>query len=145
MSKYKLDDLMDWGRALTELEELRKEGLLDEHQDGLRRIIRYKRNWQLRTCALECAREVRLPQDELIQELCSVVCDEDSYPELRMRAAEVMADLVLKRNGKGEKCPLFKGVPIHQIMKRLLDVPLNPFLAQTLQTTLTKIEEDDHG
>ncbi len=32
MSTYKLDDLMDWGRVLAELEELRERNLLDEHQ-----------------------------------------------------------------------------------------------------------------
>jgi hypothetical protein len=56
-----------------------------------------------------------------------------------------MADLVLRQTGKGEKCPLFKGVPIYQSIKQLLDVPQNPLLARTLQSIVVRIEEDDHG
>ncbi len=141
MTRYALDDLMDWGRVLKELEELRKEGLLDAHQEGLRRIIRYKRNWRLRECALECAREVRVPGDELVAEVCSIMCDEDSYAELRTRAAEVLADLVRKR--KGDEA-FFRGVAIPDKIRQLLAAPLSPRLGRTLENVLHQIEEKEN-
>jgi hypothetical protein len=141
MNNYRLDNLMDWGTVLKELEELREAGSLDQHQDGLRRIIRYKRNWRLRECALECAGNVNLPDDELVTEVCSVICDDDSYPELRMRAAEVAAELVSRR-AAGGVVPSFEGLTLEEKIRDLLAAPLNPLLARTLQGVLTRIEED---
>ncbi len=142
MGNYRLDDLMDWGKVLAELEELIGFGLLDEHQDGLSRILRYRPYWRLRECALACAQEVSLPNDRLILEVCSVMCDEESYAELRMRAAEVVADLLVKRAEQGEAVPHFDGVAIPEKMKQLLDGPLSPLLDRTLKAVLAKIKED---
>jgi hypothetical protein len=142
MNAYKLDDLMDWGTVLRELEALRREASLDAHQDGLARVIRYKKNWRLRESALECAREVGLPGDRLVAEICSVMCDEEAYPELRIRAAEVAADLVLKRAGGGETTLSSGGVAVPEKMRELLGAPLNPLLARTLRRVLADIEKD---
>jgi hypothetical protein len=139
MKKYNLDDLMDWGRVLGEMRELREQGLLDQHQDGLKRILRYRRNWRLRECALECAGKLSTPRKELVTEVCSVMCDEASYPALRIRAAEVLRDLVRKRAQDGGAVPSSEGVSIPDRIRSLLEVPLNPLLARTLQQVLGEI------
>jgi hypothetical protein len=139
MSKYKLDDLMDWGRVLDELEELRRLQLLDEHQDGLKRILRYKPNWRLRECALQCAKEVAVPRDGLIEEACAVMCDEDSYTELRMLAAEAVGRLVRASCLRAGGVPSFKGVSVPETMRRLLADHISPLLRQKLVAVLEEV------
>lgn len=139
MGEYKLDDLMEWGRVLEELNELRERGLVDEHQDGIRRVLRYKQNWRLRECALECARNINLPEERLIVEVCSVMCDEDSYAELRILAAQVLGDLVCRY--AADQVPPFS-IAIRGTIRQLLSAPMSPLLEQALQETLMKIGED---
>lgn len=52
-------DLRAWGRVLGQIAELRKAKKLDEHQEGLTRILRYPSNWRLREEVLD----VRPPGD----------------------------------------------------------------------------------
>lgn len=141
MKKYNLDGFMDWGRVLNEMHELRELGLLDQHQDGLKRVLRYKQNWRLRECALECVNEVALPHDDLVAEVCSIICDEDSYPELRMRAVVVVRDLIRKRVLEDGTVPSFEGTSVPDRIQKLLDIPMNPLLTQTLTEILDEIEQ----
>ena len=145
MGKYKLDDLMDWGRVLDELEELRRLRLLDEHQGGIKRILRYRQNWRLRECALQCAKEVTLPQDGLIEEICAIMCDEDSYTELRILAAETIGELARTPHGRAESVPSFNGVDIPGKMRELLAAPLVPIFRQKLVAVLDKVTAGQVG
>jgi len=148
MDKYKLVDLMDWGRVLEELEELRRLRRLDEHQGELKRILRYRQNWRLRECALQCAKEVTLPRDDLVEEICAIMCDEDSDTELRILAAETIGELARALYGKAESMPSFKDVDIPGKMKELLAAPLVPIFRQKLVAILddiTAAEVGQHG
>ncbi len=140
MGDYKLDDLMDWGRVLEELKELKERGLLDEHQDGIRRILRYKQNWRLRECALDCARNINLPEKRLMVEVCSVMCDKESYTELRILAAQVLGDLLYR--SAADQVPRVECIAIQKKIRQLLAAPLNPLLEQALRETIIRIEED---
>jgi len=148
MGTYTLDDLTDWGRVLDELKELKRLHLLDEYQDGLKRILRYRWNWRLRECALQYAKEVALPRDDLIEEVCSIMCDEGSYTELRMLAAETLGHLARARLGKAEGMPSFKGVSIPEKMRQLFAAPVSPLLRQKLvdvfkEVTATEMVRDE--
>lgn len=131
---------MEWGRVLEDLKELRERGLLDEHQDGIRRVLRSKQNWRLRECALECLRNINLPGERLLVEICSVLCNVDPYAELRMPAPQVLGDLVCR--SAADQIPVFEGIATQEKIRQLLAAPLNPLLKQALQDTLMRIKED---
>ncbi len=144
MRTYKLDDLQDWGRILEELEELRKLRLLDEHQDGLKRILRYRRNWRLRECALHCVKEVTVPRKELVQEVCSIICDEDVYPELRMLAVDTIRELA-RINARITSLPYYRGTTILEEMEALVDVPMHPLLQRKIVRAVEEIALKEAG
>lgn len=145
MDKYKLDDLMDWGRVLDELEELRRLRLLNEHQGGLKRILRYRQNWRLRECALQCAKEITVPRDDLVEEICAIMCDEDSYTELRILATETLGELARAGLGRADSVPPFTSVDILGKMKELLAAPVVPIFRQKLVAVLDKVTAGQVG
>lgn len=144
MKTYKLDDLQDWGRVLGELEELKELRLLDEHQEGLKRVLRYGGNWRLRECAIKCVQEVAAPKNALLQEVCAIMCDEDIYPELRMLAVETLRKLMLA-NASIASLPYSRGATILEKMKALVGVPMHPLLQRRIVRAVEEIAVEEAG
>ncbi len=138
MKTYKLDNFLDWGRVLEELQELKELGLLDEHQSGLKRILRYRGNWRLREYALECVKEVTAPTKDLVQEICALMCDEDVYPELRMLAVDAIRQLVLA-NPAMASLPFHREATVFERMKGLVGVPMHPLLQRKIARATEEI------
>ncbi len=144
MKTYKLDDFLDWGRVLEELEELKELGLLDEHQSGLKRILRYRGNWRLREYALQCVKEVTAPTKDLMQEICALMCDEDVYPELRMLAVDAARQLILA-NPAIASLPFYRGATVFEKMKALVGVPMHPLLQRKIVRAVEEIAAREVG
>ncbi len=144
MPTYRLDDLRDWGRVLEELEELKRLRLLDDHQDGLRRILRYKENWQLRECALQCTKEVTTPRTELVKEVCSIMCDEDTYPELRMLAVDTIREFI-RADADVVLLTYSRGATILDRMNALVGIPMHPLLQRKIVRALEEIAAKEVG
>lgn len=139
MATNRLDNLQDWRRGLEELEELERLQLLDRHQDKLGEILKSEGNWRLKEGVLECMRAIREPRDELMQEVCSIMCDGNKPPDLRMRAVYAIRDFVLKRRGKATPLPLYKGVSVVDKIKELVGVPMEPILQKRVVRALEQI------
>lgn len=95
-------DLMEWGRVLRQIEQLRLAGQLDEHREGLIRLLRYRYNWQLRQAALRAVREVKRPSKGLIDALLGIVTDEQSDLETRLLACDAVRKLIRRRSERRE-------------------------------------------
>ena len=139
MSEYTLDNLRDWGRVIHEMDELRRLKLLGDHQDGLRRILRYKHNWRLREHALGCCCEIHSPSDALMWEVCSVLCDETAYVELRILAAKAIKELIKARIASGEDLPSLDGRGIVDKMNDIIERQDSPLLTKAVMQALDGI------
>lgn len=140
MHKDGFGNLEEWGRVLTQLEQLRQDRRLDEHQDGLVRLLRYPDNWRLREAALEFARDVRQPTEPLVTAVLQILTNEDLYYEVRVLAAEALAALLpaawTGRDGRNRE--LEQRALEH--MHALLDATHPPVLHQAVQRVLPTIE-----
>jgi len=94
-------DLRDWGRVISKIGQLRQDGTLQENQDGLIRVLRYRFNWQLRQAALESVQSIPKPSPPLLDVLISIVGDELVELEFRLLACAAV-NHVLWRSGSAE-------------------------------------------
>jgi hypothetical protein len=130
-------DLREWGVALTTLEQLRDEGRLDEHQQGLARLIRFQ-NWQLQGAALECALEIGESCDLLIADTLNALVCRETPLELRIKAAHAVGHLLSCYNS--EDCSPFD---VHRACETLAHVAERhhpPILAEALQEALERAQ-----
>lgn len=95
-------DLREWGRVLKQIELLRLAGQLDEHKDGLTRILRYRYNWQLRQAALRAVPDLRKPSKDLFDVLLGIVTDEYCDFETRLLACNAVRDSVRRQYDRQE-------------------------------------------
>ena len=94
-------NLTDWGGALHTLEKLSENGGLSECQHGLIRILRYKGNWRLREEVLQRVGAVRAPSNELIQQVISVLDDDNLYYDARIIAGNALIQLLQNAESAG--------------------------------------------
>lgn len=140
MQKDEFGNLEEWGRVLSQLEQLTRERLLHEHQDGLVRLLRYPDNWRLREAALESAREVRQPTEALVIAVLQILTNEGLYYEVRVLAAEALASLLpATRAAKDGRNRALEQRALEQ-MHALLDATHPPILHQAVQRVLPTIE-----
>lgn len=143
MTKQKPDEVKDQCRMVEELEELKRTRRLDDHQSALRRILRHRGNWRVKECALECVKALKEPQKELIQEACSIMCDEDTPPELRLRAVHLIRDFAVKGKERTEPMPYYQGATIIDKLKGLVGVPMHPILQRRIVQAIEEINKAD--
>lgn len=99
MSYDVFGDLQDWGRVLDQVQKMRADGALDEHQQGLARIVRYPFNWQLRQAGLRAIVELKRPCDEVIQVSVQIIMDEKNDLETRILAGHAVSGVLRIGNG----------------------------------------------
>jgi hypothetical protein len=99
MSYDMFGDLQDWGRVLDQVQKMRADGALDEHQQGLARIARYPFNWQLRQAGLRAIAELKRPCDEVIQVSVQIMMDEKNDLETRILAGHAVSGVLRIGNG----------------------------------------------
>lgn len=92
-------DLQEWGRVLEQVEKMREDGVLDNHQQGLARLARYPFNWQIRQAGLRAMAELRRPGDEVIRIATQIMRDENSDLETRILAGSALSACLGNGNG----------------------------------------------
>ena len=140
MQKDDFGNLEEWGRVLSQLEQLERDQRLDEHQDGLVRLLRYPDNWRLREAALESVRSIKKPTEALVTAVLQILTNEDLYYEVRVLAAEALAALLpAARTGRDGRNRELEQRALEQ-MHALLDATHPPVLHQAVQRVLPTIE-----
>ncbi|MEN6535404.1 MAG: hypothetical protein ABFD89_17195 [Bryobacteraceae bacterium] len=94
-------DLREWGAVLIQIKRLRLSEHLDEHQEGLIRILRYRYNWQLRQAALRAVADLRNPSKDLFEVLLAIVTDEHSDLDTRLLACDAVRRVVALSQAQG--------------------------------------------
>ena len=131
-------DLSDWGYALDQLKKLREEKLLDEHQSGLARMLRYRTNPRLMEQVLICALDIRQASDALIADVLDVVVSTEVNLPFRTQAARALGHLLTHRPPQtSATSPDIKQVV--ETMEGLAAVPGPPVLIAALEGALGKV------
>jgi len=139
MSRDVFGDLQDWGRVLDQIAELRRSKKLDQHQEGLARLLRYQGNWRLREAALEAVKEVNSPTSVLLSQVVAVMMDEGVYWRARVLATETLSQLIQKR---GRKVPvIISAGGVVKKMNRLLDTPQAPVFHESIRKFLQAVKK----
>lgn len=132
-------DLREWGQVLKQIEQLRLAGQLDEHQQGLIRVLRYRCNWQLRQVSLRAAPDLSRPSDELFGLLLEIVSDEDCGLETRLLACDAVRHLLHKQSGREDARALESRAFEHA--GRILEVSQPPVLREAVERWLVVRQE----
>ena len=133
-------NLLEWNRVPEQIAELTAAGRLDEHQAGLLRLLRYPDNWRLREIALRSLKNLRAPSNELLAEVLSLAANEEIYLEVRILAAEALADLIAKRETVDEDGRCAVGRRAAEEMRAILHSPGPPVLHDAIRQCLTVIQ-----
>jgi hypothetical protein len=133
-------NLTEWGRVLERLDELTRTGELDQHQDALVALLRYRDNWRLREAALESVRRIRRPSEALVRQVCSIMRNEGLYFQVRILAAEALGSCLdrLADCSEGPAIQLCRDV--RDEMQALLKTHDVPVLHQAVRKILPKVE-----
>ena len=134
-------DLRVWGRVLDQIAELRKSNKLDEHQEGLTRILRYPDNWRLREETLEAVKDVEAPTGELLARVLAIMMDENLYWQVRVLAAEALSRLVGKHAKGNEAALSMSAAEVIEKMNAILDSPQPPVFHDGIRRFVAAIEK----
>jgi hypothetical protein len=115
-------DLREWNRVLKQLEQLQDTGQLDDHQDGLARLLRYRFNWRLREKAVQSLSALSEPEDRILLLVLEIGCDENTGFDLRTLAADSLCGLISMRQKRGQ-C---RGELKRRVIERL-SATMNPY------------------
>jgi hypothetical protein len=138
MSQDPFGNLEDWGRVLSTLKELTDQGRLDEAQDGITRLVRYRDNWRLRESALVAARQIAEPTAALILAIGQVLEDQGGFVDARILAARALGDLV-GRQPRGTATPQTSTKALRALLRRQLESPEAPVLTRAIEAALQKL------
>ena len=135
MGKDIFGNLYDWSDVLQQIENLRQSFSLDEHQPGLVRILRYRNNWKLRETVLDCIKELKQPDDSVIDAVLDIVMDDTVYYEQRILAADSLVQLC-KKNEKAMK-------KFVEEVGKLVDAPHPSAFHKALNRITKQIEDNE--
>lgn len=140
MTTRTFGNLQEWDGVLKQLETLRREGALSEHQEALADVLRYHGNWRLREAALDTVRHIETPTEPLVREALNIMTDESTHAQMRMLAAEVLADVIERTRSLGHDGLTAVGREVIEAMHDLLDSPQPPVLHDAVQKVLPRVE-----
>jgi hypothetical protein len=133
-------NLTQWGPVLEEIDRLRISGELDEHQEGLVCVLRYRANWRLREAVLKAATEMNAPGEALLSAALEIMVDESLYHEVRVLAAEALASgLARAREQKRHDLDDLKKRAVEHV-HGLLNSTQAPVVCQGVRLVLSSIE-----
>ncbi|HPA15931.1 MAG TPA: hypothetical protein PKV75_11780 [Desulfobacterales bacterium] len=121
--------LSNWGKVLDLLEELANNNQLASCQTGLIRILRYKGHWRLREEVLKRIGRIQAPSNELIDQLLSILADDNIYYDVRILAGNAMIQLL--KSVRNSFCGEINK-EIRKVVEKLKRTPQPPFLEETL-------------
>ncbi|MBZ5617784.1 MAG: hypothetical protein LAQ69_03465 [Acidobacteriia bacterium] len=81
------------------MQQIREDGTLDDHQQGLARLARYPINWQLRQAGLRAIAELQRSIDEVIRVAAQIMIDEKNDLETRILAGGAVSRVLSNGNG----------------------------------------------
>jgi hypothetical protein len=139
MNRDTLGNLEQWDSVLEQLDEWKRMGQLDSHQEELLWLLRYPGNWRLREAALEMSALLQAPTEELIRQASNVMTNENLYQEVRILAAETLAALLLNERKHGS-VTLPVDNEVRERMKALLTSAQSPVMHVALRDMLSRIE-----
>jgi hypothetical protein len=132
-------DLREWGRVLKQIEQLRLAGRLDEHQEGLTRVLRYRYNWQTRQAALRVACDLWRPSKDLVDVLLGIVTDENCDLETRLLACDAVRHSI-RQLWRQEEQDQLEAKALERVAA-FLSVPQPPVLRAALEPALALLRE----
>jgi hypothetical protein len=134
-------NLKDWTSVLHTLEELDSAGRLEECQKGMIRILRFQGNWRLREEVLKRVGKIAVPSEGLIRQIIAIVCDENTYYELRILASQALGQLT-RDTYKRSRAGLFSGSePELDQMRLLLKSHQPPIFSAALHKCMQIVSE----
>ncbi|NLG43946.1 MAG: hypothetical protein GX547_11910 [Phycisphaerae bacterium] len=140
MKRRNFGDLREWGRVSEELDAIQRQGGLDEYQEELAHMLRFRDNWRLREMALTSIKRVEAVSENLAREVLKILNDDELYQEVRMLAAEVLADALARARAANRNA--LSGVVRDAIntMHAIIDGPQPPVLQETVRRALAALE-----
>ena len=132
MSSDIFGNLMDWGQAIDKLNQLKQKKILNEHQPGLVRILRYRDNWRLRETVLNYVKDITNPSDDLLTEVLNIVMDENVYYDARIIAVDALASLMNNYKYNKESDRIDKS-DVNKKIKALLVSPHPPVFHEAIR------------
>jgi len=131
-------NLREWGRVLDALETARTQQVLDEHQAGLARILRFRGNWRLVENVLRVVPEIRQASDLLIAEVCNLAAAWDVSVDLRVLAARALGHLLSHRP---EQASSFDPARTLRTMEEIAAKPLPPVLTEAVKAAVAEVRK----
>ena len=123
-------NLRDWGPVLELLDELARNGQLEECQRGLVRILRYKGNWRLREEVLKRIGGISPPSNELVDQMLTIFADDNIYYDARILASNALIQLLNNSHGSLHK----EFIPeLRKVLDKLSKVPQPPIYADAIK------------
>ncbi len=119
-------DLQSWVRVLDQMERLASAGVLDQHQPGLARVLRYPFNWRLRQAALRNAGLLKEPSEEVIEVVLRILRNEHGDIENRVLAGDALAGMM--SNGAEASMSDATRCRVAESFERLLEAAEPPVL-----------------
>jgi len=133
-------DLREWDKVLEVLDSLKESIKLDEHQNGLARILRYGKNWRLLERVLEDAKEISRPSNEFLLEVSRIMRDRNVYLNARMLALETLECLVPRIPQDRKQDHNHYPTLIVRKMADMLKSPEPPIFHEAVRKSLNSIE-----
>lgn len=133
-------NLREWGHIPEQLAELAQAGELDDDQEGLIRLLRYRHNWRLREMALESIEHLRSPTRRLLSEVLDILTDEGVYCEVRMLAASVLAGW-LRRTDISDPKSFRIARRIMEQLTGIVESPQPPVLHEAVRYVLAAVQD----
>jgi len=140
MKRRNLGDLREWGRVSEELAAIQRQGGQEESPQERVHMLRFRDYWRLREMALTSIKRVEAVSEELAREMLKIMNDDELYDEVRMLAAEALADALARARAANRNA--LAGVVRDAIdtMHAILDGPQPPVLQETVRRALAALE-----
>lgn len=123
-----------WQAICGRIDELRREGLLEQQQNWLAQVLRDGSDWRPRHAVLECAPEIRNPSKNLMLAICRVAANPNCECGTRLLACDA-AECLLRRGGSLGGSP-GSGQIVFQEARRMLRATQPPVLRQAVEDLL---------
>ena len=133
-------NLREWGHIPEQLAELAQAGALDDHQEGLIRLLRYRHNWRLREMALESVEHLKSPTDKLLLEVVRILTDDGLYCEVRMLAARVLGGW-LQSIGVSDARSSGIARQIVEQLTAIVESPQSPVFHEAARSVLAAVQD----
>ena len=129
MNNDPFGNLTNSNSALSTVKDLANNGNLSQCQPGLVRILRHKGSWRLREEVLERLGEIKTPSNELLDQLITILDDDNIYYDARIMAGNALIQLF---KNAGDQIDDDTHGATQKVIKKLKSMPQPPFFDKAL-------------